>query len=227
MGSGMTKVAFVVLSMAVFLSACTDSETAGETNTVVTQDTISLQKNSDVYATWDDFYKQDDATFSIDSFMLTDTFPGKMLIQTFKPTDSFYNLFGSLLVYNSDSSAFIDCYSSSWIIEKDNKGVLNAREAEVDQEVAVINTKTNIRTRVFFCGPSCQVQKAFWYNDDIVGIMGLMTEYADEFYTPTIWFVDIHNGLTIPYQHHSSVSLVHADDFVKKYMESKGVKVLY
>jgi hypothetical protein len=57
--------------------------------------------------------------------------------------------------------------------------------------------------------------------------MGLMTEYSDEYYTPTIWFVNIHNGITIPYEYNSSVSIIQANDFMKNHLESRGVNVDY
>jgi len=218
----------VALGITTLLAACDGDE--AEKQPVVVEDTLSnmlLQSDSEVYATWDEFYRQDDLTFAIDSFMKVDTVNGQLFTQSFKPDADYFKRFGKLLVYNADSSIFIDAYSTTWIVEPDAKGTLYAREGEVDQEVAIVNTKTNVRTRLLFCGPSCQVQKAFWYSDDIVGIMGLMGEYADEYYTPTIWFVNIHNGVTIPYEYHSSVSLVHAHDFMKKHMESKGVKVQY
>ncbi len=213
-----------ILSMAA-CGGCDDKK-VNETPPPVA-DTISLNGDNEVYAAWDDIYSAEDPAFSIDSFVKNDTIRNELFTSDFTPSDSFFQQFGKLLVYNADSSIFIDAYSTSWLMEKGKGGILYAREAEVDQEVTIVNTKTNKRTRLLFCGPACQFQKAFWYNDEIVGVMGMIAEYADEYYTPTIWFVNINNGVTIPYHYHSAVSLVNARDYMKHHMESRGIKMNY
>lgn len=219
-----SKASVILLLMA--LSACSD-DSQTTTQDVVTEPDLSVRLNSEDenFVSWDDFYSKEDISFNIDSFIQSDTVNGELFIQVFKPDEHYYDYYGSLLQYNKDSSMFIDAYSSSWIIEPGKDGKLTARAGEVDQEVVVINTKKNIRTRMFFCGPSCLVQKAFWYNDEVIGIMGLMSDYSDEYYTPTIWFVNINNGVTIPYQYNENVSIVHANEFPVRYLNSKGIIV--
>jgi len=216
------------LGLILGMAACggCDDKPAAETTKPVT-DTISLKNNSEVYAAWDELYSAEDPSFSIDSFVKNDTVSNELFTTDFTPSDSFFKRFGKLLVYNNDSSVFIDAYSTTWMIEPGKDGILYAREGEVDQEVAIVNTKTNKRIRLLFCGPSCQFQKVFWYNDEIVGVMGMMAEYADEYYTPTIWFVNINTGVTIPYHYHSAVSLVTARDYMKRHMESRGITMKY
>jgi len=213
----------------IMLSGCaTDDKKQVETPPIEkTADTIGLETNNNIYTSWEEFYKKEDISFALDSFFKNDTIIGELHITSYKPNDSFYTNFGNLLVYNSDSTMFIDAFSTNWIIERDRNGKLTAREGEIDQEVTVVDKKAQTRNRLFYCGPGCQVQKVFWYNDDIVGIMGLMTEYSDEYYTPTIWFVNIHNGITIPYEYNSSVSIIQANDFMKNHLESRGVNVDY
>lgn len=210
-------------------TSCTDEgeQAPVEANIPEQPETIELKPDSEIFLGWDDFYSKEDIAFSIDSFDKADTLTGELFTQHFTPTDSFYMRFKNLLVYNEDSSMFIDPYSGSWIIEIGKDGKQYAREGEVDQEVTVVNTQTNTRTRLLFCGPSCLIQRAFWYNDHIVGIMGLMAEYADEYYTPTIWFVNINNGITIPYQYHSSVSIIKGNKYTERYLKSKGVSMAY
>ena len=214
------------LGLILGMAACggCDDKQATEVQKPVT-DTISLKNNSEVYAAWDELYSAEDPAFSIDSFIKDDTAKNELFLSDFTPTDSFYLRFGSLLVYNPDSSMFIDAYSTSWIIEPGNGGKLYAREGEVDNEVSIVNTKTNKRIRLLYCGPSCQFQKAFWYNDEIVGVMGMMAEYADEYYTPVIWFVNINTGVTIPYYYHSGISIVNAHDYMKRHMKTKGINL--
>lgn len=214
-----------ITSILLLAAACT-----GDKNQPVSADNkdsvnaeINLKEHAELYTSWDEYYSKYDLSFSLDSFMKSDTVAGELHIRSYIPTDSFYRLFGGLITYNSDSSKFIDAYSTSWIIEADSDGKLHGREGEPDQEVCVIDLKKNTRTRLLFCGPGCQVQKVFWYNEDVVGIMGLMSDYADEYYTPVIWFVNISNGLTIPYEYNSTISIIHAEDYMKKVMERSGI----
>lgn len=177
---------------------------------------------------WNEFYSKEDLSFSLDSFDKADTIKGELFTQHFAPGDSFYQHYGRLISYNDDSSMFIDPYSGSWIVEIRDDGMPYAREGEIEQEVAVVDVAKQTRTRLLFCGPSCIIQRAYWYSDNIVCIMGLMAEYTDEYYTPTMWFVNINNGLTIPYQYHSSsVSIMHGNEYTAKYMQSKGVNMAY
>lgn len=220
----------ITMGLCIIFSACSDDSNKDETTTVehITTDSINLQKDKEVYATWGELYGNEDIPFSLDSFTTTNNIKGDLFTQPFEPDADYYKLYGNLLVYNADSSTFIDAYSTTWIIEEQENGVLYARAGEVDQEVAIVNTQTNIRTRLLFCGPSCIVQKAFWYNENIVGIMGMIDENNNQQYTPTIWFVNIHNGITIPYQNHSGgISQLQSDSYIKQHMESKRIKMQY
>lgn len=213
----------IILACSMF-AACTDNT---EETKSVTTDSISLLKGIDTYGSWDVFSNPEGISFSLDSLSQIDNIKGELFTQPFEPDADFYKCYGKLLVYNADSSIFIDGYSNNWIIEEHEDGMLYARAGEVDIEVAVVNTRSNVRTRLFFCGPSCILKMVFWHSEDIVGIMGYMTENNDEQYKPIIWFVNIHNGVTMPYLDQSSIGSASPNDFSKKYMESKGIKVQY
>lgn len=214
------------LAIALTLTACTDEkEKPVENLPVKVVDTIGIQHDNNAFVSWEEFYKNNDVTFSLDSFMKTDTVKGELLTVSYVAPDTFYQQFGNLIVYNQDSTQFIDAYSTAWISEKGADGKYHMRESDPDQEVVIVNLKNKIKTRILYCGPGCQVQKTFWYNENVVGIMGVITEYADEYYTPVIWFVNIHNGITIPYYYNSTVSILDASDFLKRHLESKGVIV--
>lgn len=213
-------------SSALFTS-CSDEETNEQPEVVetISTDEIVLNPENDIYKSWDEFYSKDDLSFSIDSFKLTDTISGELYTSNANLSDTFFKHYERLIVYNTDSTKFIDPLSYSLIVEMDDNGKLHARGGEVDHEVSVVDIAKKTRTRLLFCGPSCEIQKAFWYNDHIVGIMGLSSEYSDEYFTPMIWFVNINNGITIPYEYHSSISLIEASNFVKDYVESKGIEM--
>ena len=207
------------------LVACTDEEEAATTVETESSDVIALNPNSDIYKTWDEFYSKNDLQFSIDSFEIADTISGELFTTAANLSDSFFTLYERLITYNHDSTKFIDPLSYSLIIEKDESGKLLARGGEIDHEVSIVDIAKKTKTRLLFCGPSCEVQKAFWYSENIVGIMGLTSEYTDEYYTPMIWFVNINNGITIPYEYHYNISIVEANEFLKNYVESKGIEM--
>ncbi len=219
---------FLCLFTLVFVESCTEEEPTEDVAiiNVDTTNTISLNVNDDIYKSWDEFYSKEDISFSIDSFRLTDTISGELYTTTANLSDTFFKHYERLITYNKDSSKFIDPLSYSLIIEADKNGKLTARGGEVDHEVSVVDIAKKTKTRLLFCGPSCEIQKAFWYNDHIVGIMGLSSEYSDEYFTPMIWFVNINNGITIPYEYHSSISIADASNFVKDYVESKGIEMV-
>lgn len=215
-----------MLASLLLITACGDEQKPTEATTTPPKpaDTIGISRTENAYISWEEFYHNNDVSFSLDSFIKYDTVKGELLTVYFTPTDSFYRLFGNVLVFNQDSSKYIDAYSTGWISDQGKDGKVHMREGEPDQEVAVIDLKNNTRTRVLYCGPGCLLQKVFWYNENVVGIIGLIND-ADEYYTPTIWFVNIHNGLTIPYHNNSSVSILVANDFLKRHLEAKGIVV--
>ncbi|MCB0699699.1 MAG: hypothetical protein H6551_10970 [Chitinophagales bacterium] len=211
------------LLFVLLLAACTDEEKQPDSKAEGTMDAIVLDSDNTAYLSWDEYYSKNDIHFSIDSFIANDTINAELLIRSVDLSDDFYNLYGRLIEYNDDSSKFIDPFSYSLIMENEN-GKLIARGGEVDHEVTVVDIKTKTSTRLLFCGPSCEIQKAFWYNENIVGIMGLTSEYSDEYFTPVIWFVNIKNGLMIPYYYNSTVSLEETEDYLEKYLNSKGIE---
>ena len=135
----------------IILSGCaTDEKQAENPPITIAADTIGHETNNNIYTTWEEFYKKEDISFTLDSFLKNDTIIGELHITSYKPNDTFYRNFGNLLVYNSDSSMFIDAFSTNWIIERDGNGKLTAREGEIDQEVTVVDKKaqTIYSTRV-------------------------------------------------------------------------------
>lgn len=218
----------ICLGLLFAITGCNDDAEEKPVETATEQPKeISLNLANEHFSEWDDFYSKNDQAFSIDNFDKTDTLKGELYTQQFTADDSFYMRYGKLLEYNADSTMFIDPYSGSWIIEVRKDGMPYAREGEIDQEVAVIDVNKQTRTRLLFCGPSCIIQRAFWYDTDIVCIMGLLAEYSDEYYTPTVWFVNINNGVTIPYQYHSNVSIMDGNEYTAQYLQSRGVNMAY
>ena len=142
----------VLFAITLAIFSCNDDKEPAEVTIVdaPVDSLVSLNASDRVYISWDEFYKKNDITFSLDSFLKADTITGELYTISYTPSPEYFENFGNLLVYNEDSSKFIDAFSSSWIIEKGTDGKLHAREGEIDQEVTIVNKKEKIRTRLFF-----------------------------------------------------------------------------
>src|SRR5690606_18358326 len=120
-----------LISICTILSACNDDTVENEPVTV-DHGRTGQEKNNEIYTGPEDLNNREDIRFSLDSVSDINSDKGNMFTQEFKPDAGFYKLYGNLLVYNADSSIFIDAYSNNWIIEERNDGALYAREGEVD-----------------------------------------------------------------------------------------------
>lgn len=211
-------------SLLIFISACTENDEKQAMTNIddASADSIFINPENDAYSSWDNYYRHNNISFSMDSFMRADTIISDLLIRSAELDKDFYEQFSSLIVYNEDSTLFLDAYSYSMIVEKKD-GKLYARGGEVDNEVSVVNPDSKTRTRIFFCGPSCIIQKVFWHNKNIAGIMGLTSEDSDEYYTPVVWFVNVNNGVTIPYYYNNNISLAEVQNYQEEYLKSKGI----
>lgn len=158
----------------------------------------TLKEKQEVYADWQQFYSNRTTGFSIDSFARHEETNNEMITRSAELSPEFYRAYGKLLAYNSDSSLFADAFSYSVIIEEKD-GQLTARGGEADQEVAVVNPKTNERKRIFFCGPPCTIVKTVWIDKENIALFGLSSDDGTEGYTPIIWVVNITNGNTLVY----------------------------
>jgi hypothetical protein len=179
-----------------------------------------LKERPSIYSTWGSYYRLG----SPEDFSAIEKSKIELSKTDLKLHDSFYRDYKRLLVYDQDSSRFIDPFSYLLLIDKNKKtDQLHARLGEPDQEISVYDIKAKKRKRVFFCGTTCRVDKAFWYNKDIIGLMGLTSQTADEHYQPVIWFVNIVDGSLVQYFYTKDILDTDINNFIQQEVESKGI----
>jgi hypothetical protein len=216
-----------LLFLLLVIAACTgrqakedgDIDDVDSISTIPNAQLANLEHNNPEFNNWADHYNIN----ITDSFTSNETPPIEFYTYKEDIKAGDYKLYRPLLVYNGDSSKFIDAYGYGLLFKKNNKGQIVARPGEPDVEVAIIDRQTNERKRIFFCGTACIVQKAFWYNDDIVAIAGMTSENAGELFTPVVWFINITNGSTTQYQYNKTVSRDEAVKYLQQEISAKGI----
>lgn len=184
----------------------------------------NIKTQSELYKDWTNAYKEKDIHFSLDSFEYLSEYNDEFLNSSFTPDKSFYKKYGPLLVYNADSTKFIDLFSYYLVLNINKNGKVSSGGTEADQEVAVVDKKTKTRYRVFFCGTPCFVAKASWLDNEKIVLFGLTTEDGDDNYTPTIWLIDLKTASTTEYNYNKSINELSPDELLEKILKSKGIK---
>lgn len=183
-----------------------------------------VKEQPQLYKEWGNTYKEKDAQFSLDSFEYLSEYNDEFLSSKVNLDKSFYKKYGRLLVYNFDSTRFIDPFSYFLVLSIDKNGKVIRGGTEADQEVAVVDKKTNTRYRVFFCGTPCFVAKAGWLDNERIVLFGLTTEDGDDNFTPTIWLIDLKTASTTEYNYNKSINDVGPDELLDHVLNSKGIK---
>lgn len=183
-----------------------------------------VKEQPELYKQWSNTYKEKDNQFSLDSFEYLSEYNDEFLSSKVDPDKNFYKKYGPLLVYNFDSTSFIDLFSYGLVLNLDKNGKVTRGGTEADQEVAVVDRKTNTRYRVFFCGTPCFVAKAGWLDKERIVLFGLTTEDGDDNFTPTIWLIDLKTASTTEYNYNKSINDVSPDDLLDRILSSKGIK---
>lgn len=137
-------------------------------------------------------------------------------------TDSFFIKYGPMIVFNDDSTKFIDGFSYRYMIDFDTKGKRLAAGGDPESEVAIVDVRTKKRTRILYCGTTCSIEKVFWYNKDIIGILALNSENADDKYIPVLWFMNIINGETANYTYDHKTGMK-PGDYLSRELAAKGI----
>jgi hypothetical protein len=177
------------------------------------------------YAEWKDFYEEMYGSINLKNFSDYSTATSELNTTKAELPKDFFKKYGPLLVYSKDSSRFIDLFSYGYIIEPNKEGKLVARRGEPDQEVSIVNPKSDMRTRVLFCGTACSIESGTWINNDVVALYGLTSENGDDIYTPVIWFINTATGAITTYYYHESSELPTVA-YLEKLMNKKGIELI-
>lgn len=152
----------------------------------------TLNFSDSIFNRWFNYYKINYPDFSLSNFELQNSkalniIPGTVYGKFDEEYDSMYNQF---LIYNSDSTRYIDIDSYNW--SKDEKG---QRLNSPDQEINLIDLGSKSVKRIDFVGSNEWVEDAFWENDSTIVL--LKNNYDR---SPIISKVFVIDSLVVNYQ---------------------------
>jgi len=102
----------------------------------------------------------------------------------------FYNDYDSLLKWSKDSSYILDIGTYSMMSIKDKNGKKHLESGEADSEIALLDPKNKMRTRLLFFGPGTTIEGAQWIDSNQVAILGTFDENADNKADTTLWIIN-------------------------------------
>lgn len=177
-------------------------------------------------AEWERYYSVTEPAFSFTGFNEAARYQTEMKTKQLTGYAAFEALYGTVLVYNADSTLAVDIYSYNTIIEQTASGLREARGGEPDQEVAVIDCRKKTRTRLLFCGPACSFQRAGWMDEETVAVMGLTDEDGDGTFVASVWRINTRTGETVVYEYPQPVAGIDPLAYARKYFNEKGIRLV-
>lgn len=128
---------------------------------------------------------------NLTSFIIDHTDTSNWYETDFVESQNFYDNYNKILIYNIDSSAFLDLFSYQILVEKNKQGELAASQGEIDQEVALVDLKRMKRIRLLFNGPSCVYTNAVWLNKNELLVKGKMDVDGSENWKSVITWIHL------------------------------------
>jgi hypothetical protein len=177
-----------------------------------------------LYTAWQNIYRQKDTSFSIDSFTYRSQYTNDFIYTLANMQKDHFRKYHLLFTYNSDSSKYIDLFSTYININIDRAKRLHRGKMQSEQEVAVIDKRTQKRFRVFFCSNPCFVAYGAWIDDDDIALLGLTTELEEDGYIPTIWIINMKKNSTTEYSNPRAINSITPDMLLDEVLTSKGIR---
>lgn len=169
----MRKAVWIVLAAAT-LGACNNNAATKEDRVdTVTERSEETADELMVLQAFPEMYRQlsrQDASFSPDRFQETEGGTMEPVPGRFFPPEELQPYL-PYLIYNSDSSQAIDLVTYNYMLDRKN-GETVLEPAGPDTEVAVIDLKKNMRTRIFFSGPGTTIREGKWLGENTVLLGG-------------------------------------------------------
>lgn len=129
-----------------------------------------IKKPDSAFLTWQRFYQEHDSNFRSSRFTAKDSLrisPIQGTVKTIHDRD-FDPVYANFLVYAPDSSRYIDMDSYLWSLGKEDN-----IDFSVDQEINLVDLKTDSVTRIAFFGPSYRVEEVVWLDNQRVLLLGI------------------------------------------------------
>ncbi|RYZ53971.1 MAG: hypothetical protein EOP49_06180 [Sphingobacteriales bacterium] len=192
---------------------------AGETKMQIPEE---LAGKEEKISDWSNYYETRMPSFRLDHFEARENSPATFL--DLGPADNAsLSHYKPLLSFNADSSRYIDIFSYNLILEKGKDSTIRARTGDPDMEAAIVDVKTGKRLRIWYCGPSCALEKAVWLEDQKVGLLGLNDENGDGLSQPTIWVINLVNGQTTSYVYPAEINSLDNSEYLSEMLRKKGM----
>lgn len=161
-------------------------DSAQAANSIAAEDSITVFQNKA-----DDWITQSlkTNTSNWSRFHLTEFWYDDSLQQSpYKPDAAFFSDYAPLLKWSPDSSYVLDMGTIGATLIKDKTGKTHIGDGDVDTEIALMNRKTNTRSRILFFGSSSAVIDVRWLNTTQIAILG--TEAINEPADTLLWVIN-------------------------------------
>lgn len=118
---------------------------------------------------WSHFYQTQDSIFELSAFVPEDSVHVSPMKGTVKAISdpAFHAVYTPFLIFSPDSSRYIDIDSYLWTLD-----AYGDPSFEADQEINLIDMKTDSVTRVGFLGPSLRIEEVIWLDDTNLVLLG-------------------------------------------------------
>ena len=126
------------------------------------------QYSQEVFNSWLDYYKNEINNFDSSKFEKEKPFKIVRAKSDLTPVwdEKFDSIYKDFLIYNPDSTKYIDFDSYKWKLN-------NKKDLQIgpDQEIVLVNIPEKKVERLLFYGPSYWVENAYFKNDSIIVLM--------------------------------------------------------
>jgi len=161
---------YVFLLIFLFVIGCTESsKTASHTPPRSLKKTSVRNTVVDPVSPWFQFYLNENPSFDNSKFYLKNisvlpSAPTSISILSDKKFDEIYKPF---LVFNSDSSRYLDFDSYHWFADEDRVAGF-----EADQQLVLVDLKKDRARQLMFTGPSFLIEDVYWKGDSAAVVLG-------------------------------------------------------
>jgi len=119
----------------------------------------------------------------------------------YKPDTGFYKEYAMFLEWSPDSTYILDHGSYGVEMDRDKNGKLYIKSDDVDQEVSLINNKTQTTARLLFFGPSTSAWGAHWIDSSQVAMLGSYNPENSKHPDTLLWIYSIKDKLFRKYKY--------------------------
>ncbi|MBK9018304.1 MAG: hypothetical protein IPM82_32020 [Saprospiraceae bacterium] len=218
----MNQISVLILSIIVTMLACKQGKLASETTfyqpTVAEQaapndeDYLNsksikqgwLEESDKRLKRWYVFHEKSILNFNHKDFVIVDTFHDVEFIQL-----DIAKLDPALAKYrfnSPNSKKQLDIYGYDRQLLSGKNGQLELVSQSLDCEVALYGSTTSQKTRLLFCGGSCQFEDAVWIDDDRLIVAGSSSE-VDKKSHPMLWGVKLSTRSVYRFMHPAEVTV--------------------